>query len=396
MKRDLTDHEKQNLAIVQEAVLDVAVMFLTDTGLRKNILDAVLPLRTMLANAGVHDYSKQTQGPQNRAEIPAVFLLNDKRLVVRTSLYRPVTKKGDPRIWFSGLGQHANSNDVLAVFAQNNSLYVLNLTQSDIGVRLDKGQTGPDIELLNTLRTTSYSVADELLAKLVKVAALGPLRAVGESDSAVGETVEAALGIRRNPSKRPDYKGIELKSYRQTSLTIEGTRATLFAQVPDWTLSRFKSSASILDAFGYFRGEVKKLYCTVSLQSANPQGLQLRVAKDLNQLMEYHRNGHIEDVAIWPLSLLHNRLLTKHRETFWIRAVEEIINGRTHFILKSVKHTRGPSLPQFDGLLEHGLITVDHLISRKKGRVKEKGPLFKLPKRNISDLFPTKPHEYSF
>jgi hypothetical protein len=86
------------------------------------------------------------------------------------------------------------------------------------------------------------------------------LPALLNADTAVGRTLEAALGIQINSSKKPDYKGIELKSFRNK----RDNRKNLFAQVPDWELSKFKSSAEILDAFGYQRQQDFKLYCTVS------------------------------------------------------------------------------------------------------------------------------------
>ena len=44
---------------------------------------------------------------------------------------------------------------------------------------------------------------------------------------------------------------------------------------------------------------------------------------------------------------------------------------------------------QFDFLIDQGIITVDHLIKRNaKGRVSEKGPLFKIKPAGIELLFP--------
>ncbi len=205
------------------------------------------------------------------------------------------------------------------------------------------------------------------------------------ADTAIGRTLETLLGIDINSSKKPDYKGIELKSYRDK----RGNRKNLFAQVPDWNLSKFKNSAEILDAFGYDRGEDFKLYCTVSSLVRNSQGLKLKMDTDINQLIENSNKSNIGDFVVWGLETLHNRLLEKHNETFWIAADSISINGLEHFQYKKVEHTKKPIVSQFDILIEQGIITLDHLIKRKSaGSVVEKGPLFKIKPNALGLLFP--------
>src|SRR5690606_33436500 len=97
-------------------------------------------------------------------------------------------------------------------------------------------------ELVGNIRTNSNFIANELLGLLVKVADMGPVPALLAADTAIGRTLENLLGIDINCSKKPDYKGIETKSYRDK----RGNRKNLFAQVPDWSISKFKGSAEIL------------------------------------------------------------------------------------------------------------------------------------------------------
>src|SRR5690606_27603529 len=115
-------------------------------------------------------------------------------------------------------------------------------------------------ELVNEISSLSREVAEELLSLLRKIAAQGAVPAMLQADTAIGRTLETLLGININSSKQPDYKGIELKSFRDK----RGNRKNLFAQVPDWEASKFKSSAEILNEFGYQRADDFKLYCTVS------------------------------------------------------------------------------------------------------------------------------------
>ena len=144
-------------------------------------------------------------------------------------------------------------------------------------------------------------------------------------------------------------------------------------------MSKFKSSAEILDAFGYWREEDFKLYCTVSGITTNSQGLSLKVNAEVNHLIETSNNVEIGDFVVWTLGKLHQRLLEKHKETFWVSAQSIYDDGKEYFQYKMFEHTRKPIVSQFDILLEQGVITLDHLIKRNsKGKVVEKGPLFKI------------------
>jgi hypothetical protein len=158
--------------------------------------------------------------------------------------------------------------------------------------------------------------------------------------------------------------------------------------VADWEKSPCKSSAEILDKYGYQRAIDFKLYCTVSTQKANSQGLQFFYDEANDQLIEKDRDG--KNVAIWPGRLLRDRLLQKHAETFWIAARTIMVKGVEHFELISVTHTKRPLVSQLIPLIEAGVITMDHLIKRIGGKsaAAEKGPLFKINKRDLSFLFP--------
>jgi hypothetical protein len=264
-------------------------------------------------------------------------------------------------------------------------LYVLNITNLNIEVLLNQNILNPLQELVKAIRKESNEVANDLLRLLSKIAKKGPVPAMLKADTAIGRTLETLLGIDINSSKKPDYKGIELKSYRDE----RGNRKNLFAQVPNWKASKFKSSAEILNAFGYSRGDDFKLYCTVSTLIRNSQGLKLKMNTEINQLIENSDKSAIGDFVVWGLETLHKRLIEKHNETFWIAADSISIGGKEHFQFKKVEHTKKPIVSQFDILLEQGIITLDHLIKRKSnGSVVEKGPIFKIKPNALNLLFP--------
>ena len=383
--RILTSQEEEKLKVLTENSVSLTLIEPTETGLKKSIMDATGSVRNYLRKNDLHDYALQAQGPDNKINIDALIYESDKVKKSRTSLYRPKTKKGDPRIWFTGLTKHANPNDILALISFEGKLHVLNLTQLEIEKLIDSTTSNPIKELIEQINSVENAVSKELLNMLIKLAKGGPVLSMVDADTSVGRTLETALGIDINSSKLPDYKGIELKSFRAN----KGNRKNLFAQVPDWNLSKFKSSAEILDAFGYWRENDFKLYCTVSAITTNSQGLSLKIDSDINELIENSKNKGIGDFVVWTLDKLHKRLLEKHKETFWVEANTIYNDGKEYFQYRQVEHTRKPIVSQFDILLEQGIITLDHLIKRNsKGKVVEKGPLFKIKPKSLELLFP--------
>ena len=389
--RQLTSVEMDRLRLLSEKSVELCLIEPTETGLSKSILDATWSVRTYLKANNIHDFDLQKQGQENKIQIDSFFIGTNELIKSNVSLYRPNTKKGDPRIWFKGLNTYSNANDILGIIAFENKLYVLNFSQLDLNYLIKGKLSNPINDLINELNHISNLVADELLLKLNQIAARGPIPALLEADTAIGRTLETLLGIDINSSKKPDYKGIELKSYRDK----RGNRKNLFAQVPDWHLSKFKSSAEILNVFGYNRGDDFKLYCTVSTIVRNSQGLKLKIDTQISQLIENSDKSNIGDFVVWSLDTLHKRLIEKHNETFWIAADSVNSNGKEYFQYKKVEHTKKPILTQFDILLEQGIITLDHLIKRKtNGGVVEKGPIFKIKPNSLNLLFPPS-HTYS-
>ncbi len=383
--RQLSEIEISRIKLLTENSVELTLIEPTATGLEKSIMDATGSVRTYLKSKSIHDFENQKQGQEYKIQIKSHLIFEDALVNSIASLYRPNTKKGDPRIWFKGLTSFAKANDILAIVEYQKVLYVLNITQLDLKKLLEARINNPFSELINEINQNTNAIAEELLFKLKEISARGLVPAMLKADTAIGRTLETLLNIDINSSKKPDYKGIELKSYRDK----KGNRKNLFAQVPDWNLSKFSSSAEILNAFGYSRGEDFKLYCTVSTLVRNSQGLKLKLNAEINHLVENSDKSTIGDFVVWGLETLHKRLLEKHNETFWIAADSKIVDGKEYFQYKKVEHTKKPIVSQFDILLEQGIITLDHLIKRKpSGSVVEKGPLFKIKPNALDLLFP--------
>lgn len=383
--RLLTKNEERRLRIFTENSISLTLIEPTATGLKKSIMDATRMVRNYLKSNNMHDYARQRQGTIHKIILQGFIYTEFSIVKSRVSLYRPQTKKGDPRIWFSKLTKHAEPHDILALICFDHKIHIVNLSQLPVEQLIHSKISNPLKELVEEINRTENAIAHELLGKLRIIAQKGLTPAVGSGDTSIGRTLETVLDIEMNSSKQPDYKGIELKSFRSK----RGTRKNLFNQVPNWKLSKFKSSSEILDAFGYWRDEVFRLYCTVSAITSNSQGLSLKMNTELNHLIENSDNKAIGDFAVWTLEKLHRRLLQKHKETFWVAADSEFIDGQEYFQYIGVEHTKKPILTQFDLLLEQGIITVDHLIKRNvKGQVREKGPIFKMKPSGLALLFP--------
>lgn len=383
--RQLTILEINRIKLLTEKSVELCLIEPTGNGLEKSIMDATGSVRSYLKANNIHDFELQKQGQESKIQINSFIISSDSLVNSVASLYRPNTKNGDPRIWFKGLGSYSKANDILGIIAFECDLYVLNITQLDLHNLIESKISNPLQDLVNEINQISNKVAEELLILLNKIAAKGPVPATLQADTAIGRTLETLLGIDINSSKKPDYKGIELKSYRDK----RGNRKNLFAQVPNWNLSKFKSSAEILNSFGYSRGEDFKLYCTVSTLVRNSQGLKLKMDSEISQLIENSDKSSVGDFVVWGLETLHKRLLEKHNETFWIAADSVTIGGKEHFQYKKVEHTKKPIVSQFDILLDQGIITLDHLIKRKPtGSVVEKGPIFKIKPNALNLLFP--------
>lgn len=376
-KRLLFENKKQ----LAKLGVEYSVFEPTPTGFKKSILDATQAVRAHFEIESFHFYETQEQGPDHKVIKSAVLLDENEKLKSKISLYRPKTKKGDPRMWIGKLSRIATPWDQVAIVILNDVAHLLNLTKLELAKLI---QTDNPVSLILTQYSKSKSsTSDILLAKLQEIAK-HPVVGIKKGDTAIGHVLETVLGIDANSSKEPDFHGIELKSGRGGK-----TRTTLFAQVADWKNSPCKKSAEILDKYGYQRDEDFKLYCTISSQRINTQGLHFKYNKSNDSLEEWYRDQEL--VAVWPGKLLRSRLAEKHKETFWIEA-ETTSNddGTETFLFKKVLHTRRPILSQLLPLLESGVVTMDHLIKRnaKTGRVSEKGPLFKIDKRDLNLLFP--------
>ncbi len=383
--RKLTDGEQDKIKLLTKNQVSLSLIEPTETGLKKSIMDATGSVRNFLKSENIHDYELQKQGPDYKVLIPTVIHTGFKTVKSKASLYRPLTKNGDPRIWFYSLTKIADPNDIIAITYYNDSFQVFNLTKLDVVALINSAIINPFHELISSINFNESKIAIELLNKLKLISNKGFVKSEVNSDTGIGRTIESLLGIEMNSSKAPDYKGIELKSFRDA----RNNRKGLFGKTPNWKLSKFKSRVEILDAFGYWEKGIFRLYNTMRGTGRNAQGLILRIEDKKDWLVENSDKPEIGDFLVWELETLRKALLKKHKETFWIKAESKIEDNNEYFHFIEVEHTRNPMVDKFEILVETGAITMDYPIKRMpSGKVIDKGCNFKLNANCLDLLFP--------
>src|SRR5690606_5964366 len=131
----------------------------TETGLKKSIMDATGSVRSFLKNEKIHDYDLQNQAPNNKVVIPTIIHTGFKTIKSKASLYRPLTKKGDPRIWFYSLTQIADPNDIVAITYFDNTFQVFNLTKLDVEKLINSTIINPFQELISSINFEESEIA---------------------------------------------------------------------------------------------------------------------------------------------------------------------------------------------------------------------------------------------
>ena len=84
---------------------------------------------------------------------------------------------------------------------------------------------------------------------------------------------------------------------------------------------------------------------------------------------------------------MRKTLLTKHPETFWVKAASELREDWESFRYDKVVHTRNPNALLLAPLIDNGEITADLAAHIKPdGSYRDHGLLFKILPQNIHDL----------
>ena len=228
---------------------------------------------------------------------------------------------------------------------------------------------------------------DRLVERLSQLKSLGPIRSVNERSSAASDTLFVALGENRQAGKKSTIDGYRITVHRLKG-TAHSYRTNLFAAVPDWGNSFVSSSAEFMEVVNRANNQHGSLYCTVDAARPNSRGLILRVDAANDSLTEYMVKLDVESSLVnWGFKRLTNRLHSTCPDTLSVFSSKHLINGIPHFRYERVIVNKGVRLDRFLTLIRKGVITIDHLIEHRNGRVCEKGPLFKISPDNYGLLY---------
>ncbi len=369
----------------------------TVTGLNKSIMDAHQSLRSYLKSLNYHDFDKQAQGPEGKVVKECSVLSERGWLKSKVSLYRPNTKAGDPRIWVSGLSKHASPGNLLVVLVVDGHLHLANASRG-VWATL-KDSSSPLAKKILQASKTKSPAEEELLGLLGDICRRGFITSTTNADSGVGDTLERLLGIKRNASRAPDYKGVELKASRKVnSGAAMRNRSNLFSLVPDWASSNCKNGREILDKYGYIASTGKRALQVTVNNKPNAQGLYLTMSPSEFEIENMARVADRDDkVVLWQLGALQNALAEKHRATFWVRAETRSNGPIEEFHYQSVTITARPLVQNFGPLVLAGKIEMEYTFSEKerpsgKSYVRDHGYLWKIKPSNLHLIFPS-PYE---
>ena len=227
---------------------------------------------------------------------------------------------------------------------------------------------------------------EEVLSDLKKLCFQGPIKAVSDKPNGIGLTLRSALKIEDNRSR---YKGFKINATNYKS----NTRFNIISGcVPDWNLSEVKSSTEFVDLYGIEDESAKykkKLFCTVEANSINSFGLYLKINNSKKILFEsFSKNNLSKDLVCWSSEKLMQKLKDKDK-TIFLYGQKLKKDGQIYYHYKIAEFCINPNYLQFLNLIEFGSITMDHAISLEhaSNRAREQGPLFKIARDSVSDLF---------
>jgi len=364
-----------------------SLLNLTQTGIRKSILDATFEIRSLFKENNFHNYDDQIQGSEGKV-LKKCFLVTPEGLKPSlVSLYRPNTKNGDPRMWISSLGNYARPDDRIILFFLNGNLFVINTSDTLLFSNYLSQENLDDLLAICNFLPDEVSV---LLEKMKVINSQGFVERWGPAGPvAVGWTLEHLLGIEPNADQLPDFRGIEIKAHRKKVKT----RFTIFSKTPDWSISSLQNAHELIASRGKFAENKNRMaiYCSISADKANSYGLKLKVDSE-NELLHQvflNKDTNQESVDVtWTLRKLYEVLVVKHPKTFWVSVNTKKEDAMEYFHYTKLKYTSEPDFDAFKSMLETGLIEVDYTMHIKPdGSSRDHGYLFKIWPKDVDLLF---------
>lgn len=353
---------------------------LTETMLKKSIIDARGPIQTYLARTGLVDYRVIGQGPEHKVQVSVPFASAAESSRRTVSFYRPESKHGDPRLWIERLASAASAGDALVFAFTGESLVIVHLGGDvDAVARHLQGFLPSRFEERGSIEATV-----EHLRRLLNPIATRWIQTGRAGPTGVGYTLETYLGVRANSSRLPDFPGVELKAYRRGALTGPGKLVSLFAKTPNWRA--VGKGIGLLRDHGYQDEERGRLalYCTITT-SRNSLGWMLVPDYHLGRIVIQHKEMAVLD---YDFGVLEASLRAKHPATLFVRAASRGSGPDEEFRYDEVVLCRDPSLANLLELVEEGLLGLDFTLHQKPdGKARDHGYLWRIRESAIPRLY---------
>lgn len=130
--KDLNLQEQGNINFLNEKGISFCLVQLTENILSKSIFDATTQIRAFLKKEGIHDFSLQKNGQDDKLLINTYILTFARVIKTETSLYRAGTR-GDERMWFgSPILTVTKPDDLYAIFEKEHEIYLINISKINI------------------------------------------------------------------------------------------------------------------------------------------------------------------------------------------------------------------------------------------------------------------------
>ncbi|SIS41240.1 DUF262 domain-containing protein [Neptunomonas antarctica] len=157
--RELTPDELEKTEVLNQSGITYALLFLTDNGLKKSILDATVPIAQLLKSKHIHDYDSQSFGTEHKVMLPCIILSKSLREETTASLYR-ANGRGDTRFWPGRFHLFASPEQVFALFVENSNIVVLNLSDGQPLNATDGSDFSEILDRINYDSSEFIGVAD--------------------------------------------------------------------------------------------------------------------------------------------------------------------------------------------------------------------------------------------
>lgn len=214
---------------------------------------------------------------------------------------------------------------------------------------------------------------EDLVSRIRKINKNGSTSIEGAGSGRYGLALERELGIDQNSSKKPDFRGIEIKTKATSKLQ------TLFSRTPSEYLG-CGNRLDVLQKYGYKNKDGRtQLYTSVN-HAGDSLGFHL-IALAGQVIL---KRGP-EAVLAYDYSRLTKALKSKHSETAFVTVKPAERSSTCHY--PTLQHCREPSFEKFLTLLQSSKIYLDLTLSVKNGVAKDHGFLWRLPSDELPNLF---------